>query len=672
MPPKKRRLTAAAVDASNSALQRLLHRGNVSQTGLAQLLHDVQSVAPDLPSTVNRHRLQDANFARFDAVRHTMQVPLADGGSWDWELADPNMLISLMVRESEVLQDLFGRAIARHRPSQENPWTLIIGYDEFSPGGMFDVANDRKSMNLSFTFLQLGEHNIRSDNAWFTPVVVRHSKVCAADGSWGAMLRDYLHLQLLGPSGLTTAGVPVTIEGEHVLIYASLDYMVADLDGHKQGLDVKGANGYRPCLRHMNVLKKNSGTVELDPAASFVEITCAEPNRFKKFASSDIYDAADSLRVAHESWIAGHMTKARYENIKKVLGLNFAPKGILLDRELRAKIDVIGSTVIDWVHCELQDGVFTVEVTLLLQACSDALGISWEDLHAYFRDLWQFPAWGKVKSKALYKVFDRRRSPQEAKVKASASELLGLYALLRHFAEVYLIDAPGIGDHVASFRAACATMDIIMLTKRGHLTMRDGARQLRAAHADHLQKHITAYGTDHVLPKHHMMFDVADQWETSETVVDAFVVERLHIRVKQVVNPIRNTRVFERSCLSSLLNVHLLALGDRTAFGDSLVGHVGQFPGAGVPIADQMLVSGMSTRVGDIVLLQGMAGLVRACAQEGDNFFAVVETYIFSSAVSAHSDRWQPGGPMEAWPAEALMAAGAWYPDGDGVVVLRV
>jgi len=659
------------VDASNSALQRLLHRGNVTQTGLAQLLSDIQSAGPDLPRTVNRHRLQDANYARFEVVRHTMQVPLTDGGSWDWEFADPNMLISLMVRESDVLQDLFGRAIARHRPSQQNPWTLIIGYDEFSPGGMFDVANDRKSMNLSFTFLQLGEHNIRSDNAWFTPIVVRHSKVCAADGSWGAMLRNYLRLQLLGPSGLTTAGVPVTIAGEDVLIYASLDYMVADLDGHRQGLDIKGANGYRPCLRHMNVLKKNSGTAELDPAASFVEISCAEPNRFKKCASSDIYEAADSLRVAHESWIAGRMTKARYENIKKVLGLNFAPKGILLDRELRATIDVIGSTVIDWVHCELQDGVFTVDATLLLQAC-DALGVGWDDLHDLFQFLWQFPAWGKVKSKALYKVFDRRRSPQEAKLKASASELLGLYALLRHFAEVFLVDAPGIGVKVASFKAACATMDIIMLTKRGHLTMRDGAKQLRAAHSDHLQKHIAAYGTDHLIPKHHMMFDVADQWETRDAVVDAFVVERLHIRVKQVVNPIKNTRAFERSCLSSLLNVHLLALRDCTAFGDSLVGHVGQFPGAGVPISDHMLVSGMSTTVGDIVFLRGMAGMVRACTQEDDKFFAVVETYMFSSAVSTHSDRWQPGGPLEAWPADALLAAGAWYSDGVGVVVLHI
>ena len=93
------------------------------------------------------------------------------------------------------------------------------------------------------------------------------------------MLRRYLRLHLLGPIGLTTAGVTVTLGGVDVLIFASLGYMIADLDGHRAGLDWKGANGYRPCLRHMNVLKKNSETAELDPTAGFVEITCADPAR---------------------------------------------------------------------------------------------------------------------------------------------------------------------------------------------------------------------------------------------------------------------------------------------------------------------------------------------------------------------------------------------------------
>ena len=73
----------------------------------------------------------------------------------------------------------------------------------------------------------------------------------------------------------------------------------------------------------------------------------------------------------------------------------------------------------------------------------------------YKSDSWHCAGWARVKSKHLYRVFDRRRSPQEEKVKASASKLLALYALLRHFVEIHLVDAPGIDDKEASFGACC-------------------------------------------------------------------------------------------------------------------------------------------------------------------------------------------------------------------------
>ena len=155
MAPKKRRL--AEFEAASSALQSFLHRGGVSINGLATILKDVKRLLPHLPDHVSRKLLQDVNHSRFLTACQKTPMPLAAGGSWDWEFADPNKLLSLMLRESKTLQDLFGHAITRHWPSPENPWSLIIGYDEYSPGGMFDVTDYRKAMNLSFTFAELGE-----------------------------------------------------------------------------------------------------------------------------------------------------------------------------------------------------------------------------------------------------------------------------------------------------------------------------------------------------------------------------------------------------------------------------------------------------------------------------------------------------------------------------------
>ena len=196
-----------------------------------------------------------------------------------------------------------------------------------------------------------------------------------------------------------------------------------------------------------------------------------------------------------------------------------------------------------------------------------------------------------------------------------------MYALLRHFVEIYLVGAVAVEQfqrQIASFQAACATLDLISVVKQGRLDVREGAEELRRAHAEHLRLHIEAYGTEHILPKHHMMFDVADQWgregERHGAVIDAFVVERLHIRIKYVMDPICNTSDFEVSCLASLVNAHLMALKDHE-FGDGLLGKTSVIPGMGVPIADRMSISGLTIEVGDVVLLDGAAGRVCACAK---------------------------------------------------------
>ena len=199
-------------------------------------------------------------------------------------------------------------------------------------------------------------------------------------------------------------------------------HVIADLDGHRMSWNTNGANGFRPCLRHSKVVKKNSGTVEVDPA--FVEITCSDTLRFGANTCADVYRNADALIEARARVAAGAMTQGRFQNLEKVFGLKCAPRGVLVDPDLRDILDVVDGSVIDWVHTALQDGTFTIEATLLVQRVGATLGITFDDVAAFLQDGWNFPAWGRAKSSQLFRVFDPRRSPEENKVMASASELL--------------------------------------------------------------------------------------------------------------------------------------------------------------------------------------------------------------------------------------------------------
>lgn len=65
-------------------------------------------------------------------------------------------------------------------------------------------------------------------------------------------------------------------------------------------------------------------------------------------------------------------------------------------------------------------------------------GVPFKTLESYLADgTWTFPAAFRIKSKSLHRIFSAWRNPsgEDAKIRGSASELFGLYGLLRHFVE---------------------------------------------------------------------------------------------------------------------------------------------------------------------------------------------------------------------------------------------
>lgn len=154
---------------------RLLHVGGVSNRGLAEILKELRQHAKDCSlDGVGQWAVESEYHAKFDSLCHHVDMPLKGGlDSWRWSFVDPNKLLSHIVEASTLLTDLFSSAARRCPPSPQKPWSLVIGFDEFAPGNKLKVDNNRKCMNLSFSFLELGQHALCNDLAWFTAVCVR-------------------------------------------------------------------------------------------------------------------------------------------------------------------------------------------------------------------------------------------------------------------------------------------------------------------------------------------------------------------------------------------------------------------------------------------------------------------------------------------------------------------
>ena len=89
-------------------------------------------------------------------------------------------------------------------------------------------------------------------------------------------------------------------------------------------------------------------------------------------------------------------------------------------------------------------------------------------------------------------------------LKASASEMLGLYSLFRHWVE-HVLEDDMLALERDSFAKACRCVDIILDAKRRLTPMGTSGQALRRALSDYVEAHKRAYQSGHIKPKLHWM-----------------------------------------------------------------------------------------------------------------------------------------------------------------------
>jgi hypothetical protein len=405
-----------------------------------------------------------------------------------------------------------------------------------------------------------------------------------------------------------------------------------------------------------------------------VEITCCNSADFKILPHAELLKTAELLRGASARVVAGTMTKKRCNELELVSGLNFHPRGLLWDRELMSVVKPIEVFTYDWVHSSLQDGIFNQDLSALLEACVPH-GVSRADVRQFLKDEpWLFPKWLRHKSRTMYHVFDlaRQSSTDPTKIKASCSELLALYGMLRHFVEERVAHIAGLGPQIASFQAVCRVMDLILVSKRGEADVLHASVELQRALEAHMQLHQQAYGTDYIKPKHHWMMDIPRQLVRDRCVLDAFVIERTHQVVKGIAQHIDNTQWYERSVLCGVTTLAFQPRDDKLAVVDGLMGRTMRLPGCpGALASKQLRIFGAEIAMDDVVSQGEAVGIVFACALEVDELLLLVDVMRPVRQSLSHTSTYAPVGERSVWRANSVSRCVAWmaHPDGTFKVV---
>ncbi len=360
----------------------------------------------------------------------------------------------------------------------------------------------------------------------------------------------------------------------------------------------------------------------------------------------------------------GEMTKAAYAKLESAVGFRSNPHGIASSTALKGHIDLPDVINYDWVHSALQGGVVTCEVEALLAATRTPRS----ELQTFLASpAWRYPGITRQKARYLHRVFDPRRvgGDDPDKVKATCSELLGLYGMLRCFFDMKYGSVAEFRRHLECFFLLCRAMDLILALKFGFLGI-DAASvgELQAVLCRHLREHIALYGEGHVRPKHHWLVDCPSQFLRDQLVLDAFVIERTHLSIKQLAEDVKNTRSYERSVLSGFLCGVLR--DSRELGGDRLLGRTALLPGSAARVADRAEVQKQEFTVGEIVLKSGEVAELKACALEASELFFVVQRLQLVGEASPHYGTYERVPGLVVWPARAACHALAWRPRSNG------
>ena len=403
-----------------------------------------------------------------------------------------------------------------------------------------------------------------------------------------------------------------------------------------------------------------------------VEVDSSEWHLFHRRTQQALNVTVDGLCMAAERYTSGAMSKGTFEEFQMVAGFNANPLGWMADRELRSVAKAAEVGRMDWFHCCLQGGLMNVEMYLFLEATK----VPYSHLQTYFQAAWEFPRCKAKSGRALHNVWNewRNRSNDTAeKFKCSASDLLGVYSLVRHYVHTRLTPTPALALQRTSFLEACNVIDIMQAAKFSRVPLVEAARQLRESLTRLFTAHKAAYGSENLLPKHHWMFDVAEQLEQQSMVYDNFIIERLHLRCKAYANLSDHMVGWEASILRRLC--------DNQSQPDSslkvgLQGKVirdvpGVLPGT---LVAGCLENGLGAQIaiGDIVFYDStaQAGRVKACVLQSGILQIVVEVFSRVKKLSEESGAYRSMGVRHVWGADRAFCATAWYAQEEHLIVL--
>jgi hypothetical protein len=550
---ESRRCTAMDADRRRG-LSQLAVRSYVSQRGLASVLKDVKD-NPNLLEACSRSSIKRARNAAVmirttygDLIQY-MDIGRENGeGHITVAYIHPTAMLSNATEQFLGYSSYFQGKLASSPNSATRKWTVCFYNDEVAIGNQLAHNTKRNLQTIYWSFKEFGE-DLSNDTLWFTLTAIR-SKLVEQIGGMSVLL-NHIMMPFLQGHDMST-GITLRLGGRPVMFFADINLFIADESAIKHSCENKGASGLLICICCSNVvdhkLKAKSNhvrtLVDADASGELVPTTDTDYTKFRLHTNESVHALLQKLREQQLT-----SSKAHFEEMQTRLGWNLCERGLLMNARIGNRI--INMIMFDWMHVYIVNGIFNVEVGLLLGQLRRR-NIRFGDLQNFVQKF-SWPA--RLQGNSASGVFEKRTGKLADPLKCSASECLSVYGMIRMFIAMYVWDAHAtLQPALTSYYRLCSVLDLLMTAQSGKLD----SNVLHRAIVNHLDSHKLAYGTGGWIVKFHMSMHLGAMLSSHGLLLNCFVLERKHRDLKTAEKNFKDTsKNYELGMLQESLRVQL-------------------------------------------------------------------------------------------------------------------
>lgn len=532
---KSARFLSGIEGVSDSALSRILDALKKNPAVLSQ---------PSSRQTLNRQALSAAN--EVGTVKH--DIALTKGLPIVWEVLTLQDLLPYLCNACQPFCQLLGEVYAEFGAD----WHSVLYCDGVTPGAVLAPENNRKSILWYASILEF-RSRLCHQELWCCLAVIETKVAKLVPAQLAGLTRHLVRDMVCGDRAADIAGIilPVGSERRHEMVRIHYHATLADEEALSAMNGLKGSSGIAPCaLRCWCVGKERPLDTDrgirpiTERAANIVSITCTKKADIVLKCDADVWDDCDYLAANAE-----HRAE-----IATCVGINYHPDGILFDRELRRSFKPSSSHRYDALHVIFANGILASEIMLFFKEANMHVGITFAQFREYAeRMCWQSTQ-NRYKPQSVFSA--AREKSSDASLKAGASEIIAVYAVLRQW-------ALAVFGHISAMRPALKSL--LLLLDVTDLVLKGATTRLRAADVDdiasrldiavfaYLEAFVDAHGREEMKHKHHELIHLADQLRKDGQLLWCFTLERKHIVAKSVMQHSRSLRSFAFGAVARML-----------------------------------------------------------------------------------------------------------------------